>query len=119
MYGKIAIVTDKPIPMLSATKKQVIQLIRRLQHERSSTLDSRRVSELTQDIGWMQSLKFSAKVPVDLLDADVTYGTADNFARFPPICSTVYVTGKFEKEKLYMLTSWISKGGRVVMYEQD
>ncbi len=118
VYGKIAIVADKPASMLSSTKKQVAQLIRRLQRERSSTLDSRKISELTQDIAWMQSLRFSSKVPRDLLDADVTYGVVDDFARFPPICSTIYITNKPEKEKLYMLTSWVNRGGRVIIYER-
>lgn len=116
-YGKIAVVTDNPVILLSATKKQWLKLARRKQKERASTLNSLKVSELTQQISWMQSLRFSAKAPDDLLEAQVTFATAEDFVRVPPECRTVYVAYRFEEAKLHMLTSWMSKGGLVVIYE--
>lgn len=118
MQGKAAIVTNRPIVLLSATRKQWLKLIRRAQRERSSTLNTLKIASLTQQIAWMQSLRFTAIPPDDLLEADLTFATAEDFVRIPPVCRTIYVTYGFEKEKLHMLTSWMPKGGLVVMYGQ-
>lgn len=117
LQGKAAVVTDKPAALLSSTKKQWAKLTRRAQRDRSSTLNAITVAELTQQIAGMQALIFSAKQPNDLLEADITFATAEDFVRFPPICPIVFVTYKFDKEKLYMLTSWLPKGGKVIIYE--
>jgi hypothetical protein len=55
--------------------------------------------------------------PDDLLEANVTFATADAFVRMPPVCPTVYATYSFEREKLHMLTSWVPRGGLAVVYE--
>src|SRR6266540_2745347 len=109
LQGKAAVVTDKPAALLSSTKKQWAKLTRRAQRERSSTLNAITIAELTQQIAWMQVLRFSAKQLDDLLEADITFATAEDFVRFPPVCPAVYVTYKFDKEKLHMLTSWMPK----------
>jgi hypothetical protein len=114
--GKVAIVTDKPIELLAATKKQWFKLMRQVQRERSSTLNAVRIGELTRQIAWMQNLTFSAKSPDDILEAEVTFASADDFVRVSPVCSTVYVTYRFEREKLHMLTSWMPTHGLVVLY---
>lgn len=116
IYGKIAVITDKPAGLLSATKKQLAGLLRGLQRERASTLDAARISDLNQQIAWAQRLSFTAKVPGDFLEANVTFATADSFARVPPLCSTLYVTHRLDKEKLYMLTGWMPKGSAVIIY---
>ena len=118
VFGKIAVVTDKSIVLLSATRKQWLKLARRTRRDRSSTLNTMKVAMLTQQIAWMQSLRFTATAPTDLLEANITFATAEDFARVPPVCRTVYITYDFEKEKLHMLTSWMPKGGLVVVYEQ-
>ncbi len=119
LYGKIAIVTAEPVILLSATRKQWLKLIRRAQRDRSSTLDAAKIAKLSQQIAWMQSCRFSAKVPDDLLEAYVTFARAEDFRRVPPICQTLYVAYEFEREKLHMLTSWMPKSSLVVIYEQD
>ena len=119
LYGKIAVVTDRPVILLSATRKQWLKLIRHMQRERSSTLDAAKIVKLTQRVAQMQSCRFSAKVPDDLLEAHVIFANADDFSRIPPMCQTVYVTYEFEREKLHMITSWMPKSSLVVIYEQD
>lgn len=114
--GKVAVVTDKPVVLLSSTKKQWMKLARRIQNERASTLDAAKIARLTRQIAWMQTLRFSAKPPHDLLDADVTFAVAEDLVRVPPVCRTIYVTYEFDKEKLYMLTSWLPKGSTVIIY---
>lgn len=114
--GKVAVVCESPVELLAATKKQWLKLMRQVQRERSSTLNAIRIAEFSRQIAWMQELKFSAKPPEDILEADITFATADDFVRIPPTCPTVYVTYKFEREKLHMLTSWMPKNGVVVEY---
>lgn len=118
VFGKIAVVTDRPIVLLSATRKQWLKLARRTCRDRSSTLNTMKVARLTQQIAWMQSLRFTASAPTDLLEANITFATAEDFVRVPPVCRTIYITYGFEKENLHMLTSWMPKGGLVVVYEQ-
>lgn len=118
-YGKIAIVTDKPVILLSATRKQWLKLTRNMQRERSSTLNAAKIAKLTRQIAWMQACRFSAKAPDDLLEAHVTFATADDFIQIPPVCQTIYITYEFQREKLHMLTSWMPKSSLVVIYEQD
>lgn len=114
--GKVAVVTDKPEALLSATRKQWSKLLRQIQNERSSTLNSTRRDMLTGRILWMQGLSFTSKAPGDLLKADVTIATADDFVRVPPVSHGVYVTYHFEREKLHMLTAWMPRSGVVVIY---
>lgn len=115
--GKIAIVTDKPKALLPAVRKQWFRLLRQAQNERAGALNPTRVDMLTQQILWMQELSFTCKLSDDLLEADVTFATADDFVRTPPICRCVYVTYSFEREKLHMLTAWMARNSSVVIYE--
>lgn len=117
IQGKIATVTDKPTETLASTRKQWLKLLRQVQRERSSTLNAVRIAELTRQIAWMQGLRFSAKPPEDLLEADVTFATVDDFLVFAPDCYTMYVTYDFPKEKLYLITAWMPKGELVVIYD--
>lgn len=115
--GRVAIVAENPVALLASTRKQWLKLTRRAQRDRSATLNTLTVADLTQRIAWMQAAKFSARPPDDLLEADFTFATAEDFVGLPPVCPTIYVTYGFEREKLHMLTSWILKNGRVVIYE--
>ena len=113
---KIIVATDKPVELLSATRKQWFKLMRQAMRQRSSTLNAVRSVELSNQISFMQNLRFSAKEPGDYLDADVTFATADDLIKTAPICRTAYVTCDIGKEKLHMLTSWMPEGGVVVIY---
>lgn len=113
---KIIVATDKPTELLSATRKQWFRLMRQAMRQRSSTLNTLRSIELTNQIVYMQSLRFSSKRPMDYLDADVTFATAEDLIKAGPVCRTAYITYEIEKEKQHMLTSWMPTGGVVVMY---
>jgi hypothetical protein len=117
--GKMAVVTDKPIALLSSVRKQWLRLIRLTECERSSTLNSARKEQLEIHLEWMRQLKFTSKTPEDLLEANVTFATADDFVCTPPDCRIVYITYSFERARLHMLTSWMPRNGVVVIYGQD
>jgi hypothetical protein len=118
MYGQVVVVAEKPAALLAATKKQWARTIRLSQRERSAMLDATKISEATQKIVWMQKLSFSAREPRDVLELNVVFGTADSFVRVPPLCRTLFVTYKFDKAALHMLTSWMPQGARVIFYDQ-
>src|SRR5687767_3624365 len=113
--GKIAIVTNKPEALLAATRRQWSKLLRQIHNERSGTLNPTRIDILTEQILWMQGLSFTSKAPDDLLEADITFATADDFARIPPVCRCVFVAYAFEREKLHMLTAWMPSNSLVVI----
>ena len=115
--GKIAVVTDEPDALLAATHKQWIKLLRQAQDERSVVLNPAQVDTLTRRIIWMQGLSFTCKLPDDLLEADVTFGTVDDFIRVAPVCTCAYITYSFEREKIYMVTAWMPRDSLVVIYE--
>jgi len=115
-YGKAVVVTDKPAALLASTRKQWVIQTRKLQHQRASTLDTAKILEANRQISWRQTLRFSARPPEDTLEAAVTFGTTETFVAFPPMCRTMYITYPFSKEQLYMITSWMPKGGIVVFY---
>ncbi|HLZ15096.1 MAG TPA: hypothetical protein VKQ34_03830 [Candidatus Saccharimonadales bacterium] len=115
--GKIAVMTDRPEALLSTTRKQWLRLLRQAQNELSATLNPVRIDALTGQILWMQGLSFTCKPPDDLLEADITFATADDFVRVPPVCRCIYVTYQFEREKLHMLTAWMPRNSLVVVYE--
>ncbi|HKR82433.1 MAG TPA: hypothetical protein VJR27_05565 [Candidatus Saccharimonadales bacterium] len=117
--GKVAVVTDRPIALLSSIRKQWLRLIRLTERARSSTINPIRKEQLEVHLEWMRQLSFTAKAPDDLLEADITFATADDFVRVPPDCRIIYITYGFEREKLHMLTSWMPRNGVVVLYGQD
>jgi hypothetical protein len=118
VHEKVIVVTDKPVRLLSATRKQWLKLMRKAMRQRSETLNTIRSVELTNQISYMQNLSFSAKCPVGDLIADVTFATAEDFVGVAPVCSTAYVTTRIEKARLHVLTSWMPENGVVVMYVQ-
>lgn len=115
--GKIAVVANRPEVLLATTRKQWLLLLRRSKNERSGTLSPARKHMLDERILWMENLSFTCKPPDDLLEADITFATADDFVRIPPVCGRVYVTYEFEREKLYMLTAWMPRNSLVVVCE--
>jgi len=115
-HDKVIVATDRPVELLSATRKQWFRLMRHVMRQRSSTLNAIRSIELSNQISYMQGLRFSAKQPQDYLETDVTFATADDLIKAAPICRTAYITYDVGKEKQHMLTSWMPPGSVVIMY---
>lgn len=94
--GKIAVVTSNPKVLMQSTKKKW--------------------AELNETTG--VSISFTAAVPQDLLDANVTFATLEDFLLAPPSCQILYITQPVERQDLYMLTGWIPRHGRVILYKK-
>lgn len=113
---QVAIVTDRPMPMMAAVKKQWLYIIRRKYVERARTLSQTRIKEINDHLKRMHGTQFSAKPPTDGLEAGVTFATADDFVQIAPTCRVMFVTYSFPKIKLHMMTSWMPKDGVVIIY---
>jgi hypothetical protein len=118
LQGSVAIVAGNPLAMLSVVRKRWLKIERQLRRQRSSTLDARRILEVTQEIIRVQTLKFTAKPLADDPIGDVHVATIQDFVLFPPMCRTLYVTHTITTEQLHLVTSWMPKGGLVVVYDK-
>lgn len=116
IYGNVAVVTDKPVALMSSVRKQWLRLIRLAERERASTLNHARKYELDQSIWRMRNASFTAQDPADDPVAYVSFATAERFRQFPPMCSTLYIVEPVEKLEKHMLTSWMTRNGRVIIY---
>jgi hypothetical protein len=116
-HGPVVVVAAKPQDLASVTKKQWHALIRLVQRERSSTLRAARIAEISNQIGWMQQLTFTAKPNVELADGCVSFVAVNEALVRPPICSALYITSTISGEQLHLITSWLPKNSVVVLYE--
>lgn len=121
VHGSATVVTDNPVVMLSLVRKQWLKLERHLRRERSSTLNARKILELTDQIARMQAMRFTAKPPRDEPMSDVQFATIRGFLVWPPEanCRTLYVTSPVTNEQLHIITSWTREGGVVIVYDTD
>ncbi len=87
LLGPVVIISDRPDILLPALKKQWLKLLRQVQIERSATLSTVRLLELTRQIARMQGLQFSTEYLS--VDAGVVVVTMDEYAAMPLVC---YVT---------------------------
>jgi hypothetical protein len=118
LNGKIAIVTDQPIALLSSVRKQWVKLIRQAQRERSSVLGKRYKLNLDHNIERLQDTMFTAKPPIQDPVGDISFATVEQFLLAPPICYTLYLTCDVSKREQHMLASWMPPLGLVVVYER-
>lgn len=115
--GRIAVVTDRPVSLMSAARKQWLKLLRHIERERSSTLSVRRL-ELANELTRLKSVSFTAERPITDPQASICFGTVDDFLQAPPICNTLYITCQIERHEQYMLASWMPPRGLVVIYDR-
>ncbi len=113
----VVVAAEKPIDVLSTTKKQWHGLMRQVERERASTLKLSRIAELTDQINWMQRLHFTIQLEESLLDGTVTFATPSELIQRPPICPTLYITAQISKEELHLMTSWLPRNSVVILYD--
>lgn len=118
MYcGQAIIVAEKPTILLSLLRKEWLSLDRKVRRERSRTLDARRIYALTLMSSRMVSMQFSTSWPPDgYAVAHVYVVTLAQLLQWAPEaeCRTLYIVTSISKEQLYIVTSWMGKGGTVM-----
>ncbi|HEY8999172.1 MAG TPA: hypothetical protein VIM53_02540 [Candidatus Saccharimonadales bacterium] len=116
LSGKIVVVTESPPGMLAAVSKQWRVVMRQALRERSSTLKSARILELSEEIAQMERAHFAVQNGDDEPAADVLFATRGQVILNPPECGTMYVTQGASDEQLATLTSRMSPHTLVVVY---
>jgi len=117
MAGKVVIVGEKPDILLSSLKKQWVKLTRRVQRERSSTLDAPRIVALTTMISDMQELAFTTEAPLDQPRASVFIMHPKQLDDVLPVCRTIYITCSVPEETLAASITCAPAGSLVVGYD--
>lgn len=116
--GRVVVVANKPVELLSSTRKQWLKNMRKAEVQLASTLNPVRQTTLEQQTRLMRRVYFTTKAPRDRLEADITFGTAETFLRMQPTCKTLYVTNDTPRDQLYLLAAWMPPDGSIVIYEQ-
>jgi hypothetical protein len=116
LQGTVVILSNNPTGLLSALRKQWLRVARKVQNERSSTLDATLILELTKMIGHMQNMAFTAKSPYDEPGADVYVMDNSQLTEVPFGCHTFYVADAVEDEWLTAIQEAMPYGGLVVVY---
>lgn len=114
-FGGVVVLTDAPLSLLSATRKQWLKRSRRVQCQRASTVNRNKINDLTLKLLWMQRVRFTTVSSGKM--ADVYFGTAEELARQSAECMTLYVTRKVSREKMRVITAGMPKGAKVVICE--
>lgn len=115
--GPMIVLAEEPAGMLSGVKKQWLTLGRQVQRERAATLKSRRIQELTREVGHMQRLRFTTKSPNDTPVADgVYFFTVEQALVLQPSCQTLYITGVINENTQATIVRGMPKHALVVVY---
>jgi hypothetical protein len=115
--GKAVVVTDNPVVLHSAVRRRWQAMVRRLQVDRSSILNHSEIQDINARLHFIRYIRFSSKSPEDdLLNGDITFMKPNDCIRVAPSCQTLYVASEVPREKLYLMTAWMPRGGRVVLY---
>lgn len=91
-------------------------MARKVQRERSSTLDAALIEQLAKTIARMQNAVFTAKSPYEEPGADVYLLNNEQLREVPFGCHTFYVTDAMQQERLEAIAEAMAYGGLVVVY---
>jgi hypothetical protein len=114
--GGITVVTKEPKKLLADTKKQWRRFMRQVQAQRRDTDDVLRMAELSRRVSWMQQMTFAVQEPDGLSEAGILFASVEDLVRMAQMCNAMYITYPIERVQLYMITSWMAKGGKVMRY---
>jgi hypothetical protein len=110
----IFVVVDSPSSMLPSVKKQWVQIIRKLQKERSSTLSPNRNQGLAKAVDDMQALHFRIHTNSDNW-LGVTFLTASQLKYINTLCHTMYaIDPSINLERAMRL---VKRQGLIVIYK--
>lgn len=116
LQGKVIILTSNPFGLLSTLRKQWLRVMRKVQRERSSTLDAALIGQLAAITAHMQTMTFTSKSLQDELNADVYVLSNEQLPEVPFDCHTFYATESMKGERLTAIEEVMPYGGLVVFY---
>ncbi len=113
--GRVIVITDNPQSILSAIRKQWIQLTRRTQRELSSTLEPVGVIALSKQISRMQTMRFVTTPEPELAMASVVVLRPTEILELGFVCQTLYLTCEVSDEVLTQFTTRMPVGALLVL----
>lgn len=116
VYGRAAIVSDKPSELLSEIKAAWHDLEQETREEIELTPNQEHRTRLINLLAYMPECSFTDRPPIEDTFEKVQIATIEQFIEWPPQCQTVFVTYPVETAQLYQATSWMPRYGLVVMY---
>lgn len=114
--GKVIIVADNPDVLHATLRKQWLKLSRKVQVERSRTLNATRVLRIADMAAKMQSMSFTTDWP-DGYKADVCIATVEQLTEWLPNCRTLYVTCDISTGQLQLIATRMPVGSVVVVVQ--
>jgi hypothetical protein len=96
--GKVVVLSDQPVALLAASRKQWLKLSRTIQKQRSSTLNADKILKYTHTITHMQYMRFTSKPALQDPEADVYFLSKHDCETMPLHCYSIYVTCEAETE---------------------
>ncbi len=90
--GKVVVMSDQPVALLAAARKQWLKLARTIQKQRASTLNADKILKYTHTITHMQHMRFTTKDALEDADADVYFLDKSTCETMPLHCYSIYFT---------------------------
>lgn len=117
--GKAVIVSDDPITVLAAARKQWLKLSRSLQRRRASTLNADKILKYTHTITRMQRMRFTVKSPLEQPDGDVYFLAATDLTVMPVHCWSVYTICNISEETASGIIRQLPADALIIDYQQS
>jgi hypothetical protein len=114
--GAVVVVSKQPVALLASVRKQWLVVLRQIEKHRASTTVAAKTAALSKKIGLMQQTEFQAASPLEALSVGVLFATIEQLLEFAPSCRVLYVATPTDKETLHKISSFMPKGGVVVIY---
>ncbi|GGW15181.1 hypothetical protein GCM10018980_40020 [Streptomyces capoamus] len=116
MPGTVLVLTERPIIVGSAIRKQWSQLAPRVQRELSSTLNASRLHEYKAILANMRRFRMTIKPSAEAPGHDLYLCTPEELKSLPPECHTVYVTCSVDEVYLNSLADKMPSNALLVRY---
>lgn len=116
--GKVVVICDKPVILMSVVRKYWFRLARSLQTERSRTLNAEKILQLTHDITHMQRMEFTSRTGKDSR-ADVFFLTPEQATLLPTNCFSVYVLADLTTPQLHTSVKQLPERALVIDYSHN
>ncbi len=117
--GKVVIICDHPIVMLSACRKQWLKLSRTVQKQRAGTLNADKILKYTHTITRMQRMSFTSKPTMSVPDADVFCISPDHINTIPPHTLSIYLTTDLDTKQTTLLVNHLLPEALVIDYRHE
>lgn len=112
--GQVVIIAENPEVTKAVLRKQWLKLARKVQRERSSTLNATRLLRLGDMVSKMQNMRFTTDWS-DGYRADVCIAKVEQLTEWLPNCRTMYIICDIGLEQMQTMMAMMPVGSIVVV----